>query len=709
MHLALRPYATAGIALTGAGLIAIAPITQPPPAENLSRAVALTAGSSDNAFTVDGLTFDPGADGYQGVGAFTQTPPLLGLGFGGLTINTGNPPPAGSSLEVYDSSGADIGAVHISTNAADIAGINSAQFTVQSIAPPAADIDTALSDSDLDFSGADFDAQDLADAVAARNFLDFRGEITASDVNVALTGSDINLNAAGIDPADVAGVLNGIDLSDELPANQTVYSITDFGSGFANVYTAVPNADGTAAESIHDTLVTPLGNIDIPTTFDAIAFMSPGDAFAPLGADGDFTIDGMTFDPGADGWDSIQPLIGVAPLLAIGGGYLETNPGTFSHLAHQDFAVSDGDGDDLGNIDTGVNSLNLLGIQGTELTVLDATPGDGADAADLPAEGTVYSVTNLGGGFYNVYESVPNADGDAADSIHDTFVTPFGNVDIPTDFDAIAALNPSGALDGLAALDAGDIGSDHAVTIGDTTLDPGSAGFDSLYPVFGIAPLLQLGGGHLTGIYDLATQPLTVYDGDGTNLGAANTGVEVANILGIQNAMFTIDGVHFGDAQYEDAIDASGVDLGTIDPNDLVDAFADSPAMQTAIANGDVTASTVFVAAIQSGINLTAAGVDTDAIADAINSAVADAAADLPDDGTVYDVLNLGGGFANVYTPVPGDDGATSITDTFITPWGDWNILTDFDATTPLDPGDAVAGVSDAAGGFDVFDPSTWF
>jgi hypothetical protein len=56
-------------------------------------------------------------------------------------------------------------------------------------------------------------------------------------------------------------------------------------------------------------------------------------------------------------------------------------------------------------------------------------------------------------------------------------------------------------------------------------LDPGRAGFDSLYPVFGIAPLMQLGGGHLTGIYDLATQPLTVYDGDGTNLGAANTGV----------------------------------------------------------------------------------------------------------------------------------------------------------------------------------------
>jgi hypothetical protein len=71
------------------------------------------------------------------------------------------------------------------------------------------------------------------------------------------------------------------------------------------------------------------------------------------------------------------------------------------------------------------------------------------------------------------------------------------------------ALNPSGAHDELAALDAGDVGNEHAFTIGDTTLDPGSDGFDSLYPVFGIAPLLQFGGGDL-GIYDLATQPLTV-------------------------------------------------------------------------------------------------------------------------------------------------------------------------------------------------------
>lgn len=121
-----------------------------------------------------------------------------------------------------------------------------------------------------------------------------------------------------------------------------------------------------------------------------------------------------------------------------------------------------------------------------------------------------------------------------------------------------------------------------------------------------------------------------------------------------------------------------------------------------------MTGSTVFVAAIQSGINLMAAGVDADALADAINATVAERVADMAmPEGTVYDVLNLGGGFANLYVAVPGDDGATSITDTLITPWGNWDIVTDFDATTLLDPADAAADA--AAGAFDLFDPSTWF
>lgn len=79
-------------------------------------------------------------------------------------------------------------------------------------------------------------------------------------------------------------------------------------------------------------------------------------------------------------------------------------------------------------------------------------------------------------------------------------------------------------------------------------------------------------------------------------------------------------------------------------------------------------------------------------------------ASDLPAVGTVYDVMNFGNGFENIYTDIPGADGAANtITDTLSTPFGDFNIPTDFDAAGLLDPGDAFSGLSmlgaDATGG----------
>jgi hypothetical protein len=69
----------------------------------------------------------------------------------------------------------------------------------------------------------------------------------------------------------------------------------------------------------------------------------------------------------------------------------------------------------------------------------------------------------------------------------------------------------------------------------------------------------------------------------------------------------------------------------------------------------------------------------------------------LPTDGTVYDVLNLGGGIENVYEAVPGADG--TVTDTLVTPFGDINLdslVAGIDAATTLNPGDAFTGGLDA-------------
>lgn len=91
-------------------------------------------------------------------------------------------------------------------------------------------------------------------------------------------------------------------------------------------------------------------------------------------------------------------------------------------------------------------------------------------------------------------------------------------------------------------------------------------------------------------------------------------------------------------------------------------------------------------------------------------------AAGLPAVGTVYDVLNLGGGFYNVYTATPGEHG--TVTDTLVTPFGNTDLsalFADVNAANALQPGDAFAGllVGDSsmpdafAIGSTTFDPMT--
>lgn len=70
----------------------------------------------------------------------------------------------------------------------------------------------------------------------------------------------------------------------------------------------------------------------------------------------------------------------------------------------------------------------------------------------------------------------------------------------------------------------------------------------------------------------------------------------------------------------------------------------------------------------------------------------------LPSVGTVYDVLNIGGGLENVYVETPGVDG--TVTDTLVTPVGNIDLSSlfgGFDASGPIDPGDAFSGLAVSA------------
>jgi hypothetical protein len=526
--------------------------------------------------------------------------------------------------------------------------------------------------------------------------------------------------------------------------------------------------------------VTPFGNFDVSTPFDAVADPNPGDAADGVDASSAgsasgasehaFTIsDGTTFDPGSDGYDSVSPtLFGVAPLLELGGGnVLGGLPN-----ATQDLEVYDGGGaeaTDVGSVDTHVTTANIVGIGITPRLV-----GPGADfdpdnvasdvtfdpsqvasdlessdtLSELPANESTYSITNftanapelanlLGGDIYNVYEATPNTDGTAAASITDTLVTPFGNFDVSTPFDAIANLDPGDAADGVDASSAGSAGtaSEHAFTISDgTTFDPGSDGYDTVSPLFGVAPLLQIGGGHLgtaNAGENLSTQELEVYDGGGagaTDIGSVTTGVETSNVLGIESAQFTVNEAH-GSAEAISSALSSDAFSGNDDvsQSDLASALSNGLSLTGDVKVGDIATALGYSDLTDeqlSDLGISSNGFgeysfnpgdvadgitfDPSQVASDLNSS--DIFSDLQTDST-YSITNLtsgvmgdllGGNIYNVYEASPGDaaDGSdATITDTLVTPWGNFDLSTPFNAIANLMPGDAAGGVDGSSAG----------
>jgi hypothetical protein len=556
-------------------------------------AVADVGATGADAFTIGSYTFDPftvsttGADveGFAPVAQLSGSAPVLELG-GGSALGL---PLAPQSFEVFDpSTGTDLGSVNTSETVTSLFGLTNGEFTVTS--------DTAA--------------------------------------------------AGGSDSA--------------LPAVGSVYDEFNLGNGYENIYTATPGTDGT----VTDTLVTPNGDLNLDSLFggfNAADPLQPGDAFTGLevgnitGAADAFSIGGVTLDPftgtGAaevEGFAPVTPLATAAPLLEIGGSSLGNPAIAGDDLASQSFDVYSGSGSsatDVGTISTGEDVTNLLGFTNTQLVVTGATAASGdtsSQAADLPATGTVLDAFNLGNGYENVYTDIPGTAG-GSDTVTDTLVTPFGNVNLDSLFgniDAAAPLSPGDAFTGLEAGDS-SIGAD-AFSIGDTTFDPtltagGAEGFEPVNQLVGAPPLLDLGGGTPTifGItLPLAQQDFNVYDGTGasaTEVGSITGNEDVTNLLGLTNTEFTV-------ASVTPAADASTT-------------------------------------------------------------------SDLPTVGSVYDVFNLGNGIENVYTAVPGVSGAAdTVTDTLVTPFGNIDLDSLFggiDAASALDPGAAFDAATTAASAID--------
>jgi hypothetical protein len=154
---------------------------------------------------------------------------------------------------------------------------------------------------------------------------------------------------------------------------------------------------------------------------------------------------------------------------------------------YQTFEYFTPTGDDLGQVNTDVSTLTTpFGFDNTEYLVTGQAFDSTKDAVEsaafptdgLPTDGSVYDIANFGDGFSNDYSDVVAAPARLADgttdlltgtgtaatgTITDTFVTPFGNIDLTPLVDGFStAVNPADnfltTVD-PSLVDAGDLGS----------------------------------------------------------------------------------------------------------------------------------------------------------------------------------------------------------------------------------------------------------
>jgi hypothetical protein len=217
------------------------------------------------------------------------------------------------------------------------------------------------------------------------------------------------------------------------------YTLGD--SGYANIYSAVPTGGGNY--EITDTVVTPQGDYALPTTFNAADLTAANAGGVPIGT-------GAFIDP--VGSQTINAITGIAPLAMADDGT-------------QLFNVEDASGQVIGSFNAEDTITGDFFGSYTEAVLVTKDLGT---VANDPGVGSIFN-TMYYLGSESVYSDVTSASGP---EITDTIITPFGNFEIPTTFDATQVettsaidlpsgdhLDPTGALNytgvnGLPPVDA---------------------------------------------------------------------------------------------------------------------------------------------------------------------------------------------------------------------------------------------------------------
>jgi hypothetical protein len=270
------------------------------------------------------------------------------------------------------------------------------QFTAISGAAP---YDTAVQGTQL------FDVVNSADTVVGT----FDADVTTSSDLAGTTTEALLVTSDG-----TTGTL-GTAAGDTPPVG-SVFSTLAVGD-IENIYADLTSATPGGADTISDTGVTPFGDFAIPTTFDAVAAESDG-ATIPF--------DGYDIVAAPGSTEVLAGINGLPPLDVAVQGY-------------QLFDVVNGAGTVVGTFDADVTttSSDVYGISTETLLVTsDGTGTPGTAAGDVPPVGSEIDVANYGSGFETVYSDLIST----TPVISETLVTPFGDLTMPSTFDAASGL-----------------------------------------------------------------------------------------------------------------------------------------------------------------------------------------------------------------------------------------------------------------------------
>jgi hypothetical protein len=203
----------------------------------------------------------------------------------------------------------------------------------------------------------------------------------------------------------------------------------------------------------------------------AVANADSGGAAVDAASDAMLRATPNVFGFSPDSSETVLTVSGLPPLFQQVEGY-----NTFDYYTPS--------GDDVGSFNADVSTLTTPGFENTEYLVTgdDTTAYANADMISaptdgFPTDGSVYDIANFGNGFENVYsdvvseparnlatDSLTGTGTAATGTITDTFVTPFGNVDLTPLVDGFStSVNPADnfltTVDPSLVTDGGDLGS----------------------------------------------------------------------------------------------------------------------------------------------------------------------------------------------------------------------------------------------------------